>query len=131
MFAYIAQGMGFSGEIRFALHGWAVINRPGDLNVPHTHPRNLLSGVFYVQVPAGMRGGEIVFMDPRPGANAYGSKEMDRLGLKPPWDTTSVNHQPATGDLLIFPSWLTHYVHPFEADGEDPQRIVVSFNVAV
>jgi uncharacterized protein (TIGR02466 family) len=129
--AYFHEAMGFEGELAFTLTGWAVINGPGDTNAPHNHPRSLLSGAFYLQVPEGMRGGEIVFMDPRFNANAYGSAEMRRLGLCPPWDRTVVSHMPTPGDLLIFPSWLMHYVERFEADAADAQRIVISFNVAV
>ena len=32
---------------------WANINPPGSPHNPHTHPNNLLSGVYYVQAPEG------------------------------------------------------------------------------
>jgi uncharacterized protein (TIGR02466 family) len=128
---YFTQAMAFEGRVSFALNGWAVINAPGDFNAPHNHAKNLLSGVFYVQVPEGMRGGELVFMDPRLHVNAYGGEEMRRIGLRPPWDLPTLAHPPATGDLLVFPSWLMHYVNPFCSASPADVRIVVSFNVAV
>ena len=36
--------------------------------------------------------------------------------------------QPHAGDLLIFPAYLKHIVHPFFGDGE---RIAVVFNASV
>ena len=36
--------------------------------------------------------------------------------------------RPRPGDLLIFPAYLKHIVHPFFGDGE---RIAVVFNAAV
>jgi len=35
-------------------------------------------------------------------------------------------HKPIIGELLIFPSWLTHYVNPFVSKGE---RITMAFNI--
>ena len=131
LFDYFGSVMGFEGEVSFVLSGWAVINRAGDSNAPHTHPRNLLSGAYYLRVPDGMEGGEIAFMDPRFNANAYGSEAMQRIGLRPPWDTPQVLHAPKQGDLLIFPSWLGHYVNAFRAPDPQAERIVISFNAAV
>ena len=131
LFEYFGQVMGYEGELRFALSAWAVINKPGDTNAPHTHPGNLLSGAYYLQIPSAMTGGEIVFMDPRLNANAYGSDAKDKIRLRAPWDNSSVAHAPKEGDLLIFPSWLPHYVNAFQAPDPAAERIVISFNAAV
>lgn len=128
---YFGKAMGYQGELQFALSAWAVMNRAGDTNAPHTHPGNLVSGAYYLQIPAGMTGGEIVFMDPRSNVNAYGSERKERLGLRAPWDHPSVVHPPKLGDLLIFPSWLPHYVNAFRAEDPAAERVVISFNAAV
>lgn len=128
---YFGKVMGYSGELQFALSAWAVMNRSGDTNAPHTHPGNLLSGAYYLHIPSGMTGGEIVFMDPRGNVNAYGSERKERSGLKAPWDHPSVAHPPKQGDLLIFPSWLPHYVNAFRAEDPEDERVVISFNAAV
>ena len=128
---YFGSVMGFQGELQFTLSAWAVINRAGDTNAPHTHPANLLSGAYYLRIPPGMQGGEIVFMDPRFNVNGYGSPNKERIGLRAPWDNSSVLHAPQQGDLLIFPSWLPHYVTPFQAPDPGAERIVISFNAAV
>jgi uncharacterized protein (TIGR02466 family) len=131
VFSYIGEAFGFRGDIRMALTAWAVINRAGDTNVPHNHAQNLVSGVLYLQVPDGMRGGEIVFQDPRFNLNAYRTEAMRELNLVAPWEQTTLAIAPKTGDLLVFPSWLMHYVQAFSAPDPEALRIVISFNAAV
>jgi uncharacterized protein (TIGR02466 family) len=131
LFRYIADAFGYRGEIQLSLTGWTVINRAGDYNAPHNHAANLLSGALYIEVPAGMSGGEIVFQDPRLNLNAHETLAMRQLGVKPPWLGTHLNVQPGAGDILIFPSWLIHYVEPFQCDDPKAVRIVVSFNCSI
>jgi uncharacterized protein (TIGR02466 family) len=112
-------------EDRFRLYGWINVNRAGDHNVLHCHPGCFLSATYYVDVPPAMKGGEIVFRDPRGPAVAM----YDARGIKLPWVVTSgrgIPFTPATGRLLLFPSWLEHCVEPFEGPGE---RISIAFNV--
>ena len=57
-----------------------------------------------------------------PGANgAHGTRQRDPYG-----DPLRV--RPQAGLLVLFPSWLYHWVHPYV--GETP-RIAVSFNATV
>jgi uncharacterized protein (TIGR02466 family) len=128
---YFGAVMGFEGELQFALSAWAVLNPRGATNAPHTHPGNMLSGAYYLRIPEAMTGGEIVFMDARANVNAYGSERKDRLGLRAPWDHATVAHAPKQGDLLIFPSWLPHYVNAFDSPEPNAERVVISFNAAV
>lgn len=128
---YAGAALGFTGDFEFELTGWAVINRAGDYNVPHNHNPNVVSGAFYVAVPEGMQAGEIVFLDPRLNLNASVTRVMQERGKLPPWNKTSLSHQPQLGDLLIFPSWLMHYVNGFTAPDPEAERIVISFNAAV
>lgn len=128
---YAGGALKFTGSFDFQLSGWAVVNSPGDYNVPHNHCPNLLSGALYVRVPEQMSGGEIAFLDPRLALNASVPMLLQQRGQVPPWFQTFVSHPPVTGDLLIFPSWLTHYVNAFASPRADAVRIVVSFNVNV
>jgi len=100
--------------IEVAFHGaWANVSRHADFNKPHIHPGTMLSGVFYVDL--GDRdtepddNGAIEFMDPRP---AYLNAATRVL-------------RPNPGQVVIFPSWLSHYVNPFRGRGE---RISIAFN---
>src|SRR5262249_47158825 len=110
-------------EDRFRLEGWINVNRSGDSNVLHCHPGCFLSATYYVKVPAAMKGGEIVFRDPRgPAVAMYETPEIEL-----PWvgSGMGIPVTPATSHLLLFPSWLEHRVEPFEGSGE---RISIAFN---
>jgi uncharacterized protein (TIGR02466 family) len=129
--AYAGEGLLIQGDFEFELTGWAVVNGPGHYNVPHNHNPYLISGAFYLQVPAGMQGGEIVFLDPRTNLNASVPRTLLQRDQLPPWNRTSIAHTPHLGDLLLFPSWLVHYVNAFTTPDPAAERIVISFNAGV
>jgi uncharacterized protein (TIGR02466 family) len=129
--AYVSQAFDYKGDVKLTMLAWTVVNRAGDFNAPHNHAPHLLSGALYVAVPAGMRGGEIVFEDPRLALNAHESETMRQLKLKAPWSRPGISVAPAAGEVLVFPSWLRHYVEPFQCDDPAAVRIVVSFNASV
>ncbi len=128
---YIGEAFGYRGEIKLALTGWCVINGPGDYNAPHNHAPSLLSGALYISVPRGMNGGDIVFQDPRLSLNACETPAMIRVGIAPPWMKISLNVTPVAGEIVVFPSWLSHYVEPYGGAEESVARIVVSINATV
>ena len=99
--------------------GWVNVNPPGAFNAPHDHAGFALSGVYYVSVAPEGRGGAIEFLDPRVNANAYTIEGADCFNRK-----FVIN--PKAGNLLLFPSYLTHWVQP---NGESTDRITVAFNV--
>jgi uncharacterized protein (TIGR02466 family) len=107
---------------RFRLQGWVNVSRAGDRNVLHCHPGCFLSATYYVQVPPAMKGGEIVFRDPRGPVAMY-----ETPGIELPWvgSGMGIPFAPATGHLLLFPSWLEHRVEPIDGSGE---RISIAFN---
>jgi uncharacterized protein (TIGR02466 family) len=116
-------GFGQSDE-SLSLSGWAAICRSGAYHAPHSHPESAWSGVYYVESgapsPARPLSGVLEFLDPRVGAQSV------RTPGDPYGDPFRVRPEP--GLLLLFPSWLYHWVHPYT--GESP-RIAVSFNAAV
>ena len=108
----------------FRLEGWINVNRAGDHNLLHCHPGCFLSATYYVKVPLERKGGEIVFRDPRgPAVAMYETPEIDLPWVGSGW---GIPFSPATGHLLLFPSWLEHRVERFEGVGE---RISIAFNV--
>ncbi len=110
---------------QFRLRGWININKAGDFNTLHSHPGCFLSATYYVRVPEGMKGGEIYFRDPRGPAVAM----YETPGIELPWigSGLGIPITPATGKLLIFPSWLEHRVEAFTGDGD---RISIAFNAS-
>lgn len=109
----------------FKLRGWINVNRERNTNTLHCHPGCFLSATYYVRVPEGMKGGQIYFRDPRGPAVAM----YETPGIELPWvgNGIGVPIMPATGKLLIFPSWLEHRVEPFQGPGE---RISIAFNAS-
>jgi len=105
------------GDLPFQLESWVNLHDRGGFNFLHIHDGTLLSGVFYLQVPSG--SGDLVFRDPRPGVLNASFKGSDVNGH------SDVHLRPETGLVVIFPSWLEHYVEPHE---NDIVRISISFN---
>jgi len=108
----------------FRLEGWINVNRTGDYNALHCHPGALVSGTYYVRTPEDMRGGEIVFRDPRGPAVAM----YETPGIDLPWVASGgagIPFSPTGGQLLLFPAWLEHRVERFEGTSD---RISIAFN---
>jgi uncharacterized protein (TIGR02466 family) len=108
--------MGAAG-IGYDLESWINIHDEGGFNFLHVHEGSYLSGSFYLQVPAG--SGNLIFRDPRPGVVHGLFKGPNANGYR------DVSLRPEDGLLVLFPSWLEHFVEPHE--GHEP-RIVIAFN---
>jgi uncharacterized protein (TIGR02466 family) len=94
---------------------WANLLKGGGHHSGHIHPHSILSGTFYVEVPAG--SGAIRFEDPR----------LPLMMAAPPRGDTFVTVDPRPGLLLMWESWLRHEVLPGTGRGE---RLSISFNFA-
>jgi uncharacterized protein (TIGR02466 family) len=107
-----------------SISAWATICRAGAYHAPHSHPDSAWSGVYYVDAGTANQdqplGGVLEFLDPRVGAEAV-SAPGDLYG-----EPFRVRAQ--SGLLVMFPSWLYHWVHPYA--GETP-RIAISFNATI
>ena len=101
---------------------WANLLKSGGHHSGHIHPHSLISGTFYVEVPA--RSGAIRFEDPRlPLMMAAPSRARDAPEELQPFATV----EPRPGLLLMWESWLRHEVLPGTGRGE---RLSISFNFA-
>lgn len=94
---------------------WANLLKSGGQHSGHIHPHSIISGTFYVEVPAG--SGAIRFEDPR----------LPLMMAAPPRAGSFVTVQPRPGLLLMWESWLRHEVRPGTGRGE---RLSISFNFA-
>lgn len=99
---------------------WANVNFRDHAHHRHTHPNNLISGVYYAKIPP--QSGKIVFIDPRPQANVM----IPAVTGYTPQNSAKHTFNVAEGRLLLFPSWLEHYV---EEHGADEERISIAFNL--
>lgn len=104
---------------------WANVSRRGGFHRMHSHHSSMISGVFYVDIgtpdPDDTEfNGTISFQDPRIAV------EMIQMPGNP--FGTKIKVDPKPGLMLMFPSWLQHFVDPFRGDGT---RISIAFNIAL
>ena len=99
---------------------WAIINKPNDFNVIHTHPNSYLSAAYYVK--AKKNSGNIKFFDPKEMKTMYHPpiQKFNEISAE------IIKIEPEEGKLLLFPSYLNHAV---EENLSDEDRIVISFNL--
>lgn len=122
MIAATAGAGAFKGTL--SVSAWAAICRAGAYHAPHAHPDSAWSGVYYVDSGLGHPdrplSGVLEFLDPRGGAEAVTAPGDPYGEPRRVW--------PEAGLLVVFPSWLYHWVHPYA--GRTP-RIAISFNVTL
>ena len=97
---------------------WLNINRKGNYNKVHTHPESHISGVYYITDNCDA----LSFINPllfdrdlvlgKCRSNCFNSEE---------WA-----YPVKTGHLVLFPSYLHHYVKPLKGN---KNRISLAFNV--
>ena len=107
-------------DVQWGIGLWANVNRKGDYNNVHSHPYSTWSGVYYVDAgdpPEGDKpSGSFTFLTPNLAeANTFFTKVVPQ--------STSI--RPTSGLMLLFPSYLQHFVHPY--DGDRP-RVSIAFN---
>jgi uncharacterized protein (TIGR02466 family) len=95
---------------------WLNVHELYGFNHVHVHAGSWYSGVFYLK--CSTTSGNITFTDPRPAA------EMSQFHQHINGELKSIS--PAAGDLILFPSWLPHFVEP---NMSNTQRISISFNI--
>lgn len=114
------------------VHAWANVNRGGDWNDIHAHPGNLWSAAYYVDDGGAAADpaldGAFQIEDPRGLAPAmyapgvvFAMPDGDAVGA-------SMLFRPRTGEMFLFPSWLSHGVRPYRGSGT---RISIAFNLAL
>lgn len=97
---------------------WINVNRKHNYNRPHNHPNSMFSAVYYLTAPKNC--GKIVFE--RPDVFEYhiptSGENEERYG--------EYSVVPEDGTIIVFPSYVRHYVEPNETNSE---RISLAFNL--
>jgi len=103
--------------------GWTNVSEKGAFNTPHAHGEFLWSGVYYVSMPETTvpKSGMLEFIDPRRGAAVGGN-------LRPAIFSPKFQIKPRSGLMLIFPSYLLHWVYPNQ---EESARVSLAFNAKI
>ena len=95
-------------------NSWVNVNTKGNYNVAHQHAGATLSAVLWIQAPEDC--GDIVFYHPA----GYSLVPEIYDDLEPNWRYT-----PKQGSMLIFPSYLYHFVAESETNDK---RISIALN---
>jgi uncharacterized protein (TIGR02466 family) len=105
------------------IFAWMNMNPTGGFNAPHTHPGAHWSGVYYVRQPKVDSGnsGMIEFLDPRSDLPNW--RLLQAKAFRP-----KRKIRPEAGEIVLFPSYLVHWVYPNEAGGE---RVTIAFNATL
>lgn len=106
-------------EIKFEItQSWLNYSNPGESHHKHRHANSVVSGVFYFEA------------DPDTDAIHFDNEMPGTISIPPTnfniYNSRSWRLPVQTGDLVLFPSHLIHYVKPVEGD---KQRISLAFNV--
>jgi uncharacterized protein (TIGR02466 family) len=116
--AQLSRLLNEDGEAaQWKLTAWGVSLQSGGYQLPHVHPRGLLSGVYYVQMPppgSSPNAGALRFRRDLPWLPRPEGGSKPRVVL------------PRAGTLIVFPSYFWHDTVPFES--ETP-RISIAFDM--
>jgi hypothetical protein len=104
---------------------WVNFMKPGDFNPVHTHGGDY-SFVIFLDVPEKIIEEQNAFegTSAKPGSLMFEFTQQ----AKPKWAITGQTYRPKTGDMIIFPALLQHWVVPFKSKCT---RISVSGNIEV
>ena len=96
---------------------WYTVMNKGSRIHRHRHNSNVFSGTLFINMPEGSTG--IAFVNP---TTAY--KTLNRINAQTKYSSSSHLVEAKTGDMIIYPSWLEHFVPIQTCDN----RITISFN---
>lgn len=121
---------GRPARVTWAHNAWANVNRRGDANEAHIHPGSVWSAVYWVDDGGAAAdpslGGAFEVHDPRGVAPAMLAPDLVPAVPGGPAFGASELVQPTAGDMLMFPSWVSHSVRPYRGDGV---RISIAINL--
>ena len=107
----------------YITQSWLNVTNPGEWHPHHTHANSIISGVFYISTE---EDDILTFLDPNDKEKKdqiFHSKIKEfNIWNTPEWAFTVNNNQ-----LLLFPSWLDHYVPPNQSARSEP-RMTIAFN---
>jgi uncharacterized protein (TIGR02466 family) len=123
----IYKEMGFSGDYRLNVSkAWTNLNNSHYIDEVHIHRNSFYSAVYYVKATGNKDSGTLDLLTPDSGirhtihpeiVSSYNSFNSDKWSIIP-----------ETGKLVIFPSWVLHYV---TANTSAKDRISIAFDTCL
>jgi uncharacterized protein (TIGR02466 family) len=99
---------------------WLNKNKPGERHHPHIHPNSYLSAVFYITCLPN----DSINIENRSFEN-YNNMRFQKKKMTT-WNSNVAKVNIEEGDLILFPSWVPHYVDLNETKSRE--RISLAFN---
>jgi len=116
--------LSFSGKLKIS-NIWINVNSQNNFNILHHHPNSIISGVYYLKVP--LNSGKLVFLHPSYQTFMYDWNNCNTNGFNH-YNSSKFEIEPKKDFLILFPSWLNHYVEP---NNNKDLRISISFNMII
>ena len=102
-------------------HSWIVSQYAGEYN-PYHHHTGDFSAVVYLKIPPKMQEElDVEFTDHYPSNGLIEFMYGENSDMR----SDTIKFKPEVGTMLMFPSYLKHFVYPFYSEGE---RRSMSFN---
>ncbi len=121
---YYLQQVGIQKNIRMGSI-WINYGYKGDFNPIHTHDA-LLSGVIYMSQDDDITKEQEEGSHGRATSGIPGMTHFVHDLNHSSLNRFTYSNRFVKGELLMFPSFLTHWVNPFQTDGE---RVTIAFNI--
>jgi uncharacterized protein (TIGR02466 family) len=113
----ISSEIGFNtSHKQSVVRSWVNIDSNIAISQPHSHPRSVFSCVYYVKGNCG----DLVFSTPITALDYVIDKKY--VQERTAFNSGEISIKPSPGKLVIFPSWLVHYVKPSKEE-----RISIAF----
>ena len=119
---YLARQIGIKNNLKID-NFWINVNFYKDTNMAHSHPNSIFSGSFYIETPKD--SGSIVFRHPI--QSLLDAHWINNIVKYNEFNSSVWKFVPQENQLLIFPSWLEHYVEPNM--NKNQERISIAFNL--
>lgn len=114
----------FKDHLQFKIgRSWINLNQNNNVTKPHLHANSLFSGILYIKCK---NSGPIVFVNPIVAHQYVINSDIIQEYNK--FTSADMSVIPEVGKLIIFPSWLVHYI---ENNLDNTDRISIAFNVDI
>jgi uncharacterized protein (TIGR02466 family) len=102
---------------------WVNLNGKGGYNQRHAHPTSMVSGVFYVKVPADSESPLLLYKSREAADYGYANAFINDEAPTNLYGSMVIPTE--EGKLIMFPSYVEHEVPPNKSED---YRISISFN---
>ena len=120
---YVEEILNPKEDINYYItQSWLSITNPGDWHPHHRHANSIISGVFYIDTE---ESDKLMWLDPNQAEKEKGPiTEPKNLNI---WNASEWELPVKNNMLLLFPSWMTHYV-PKNLSARSNPRMTIAFN---